>query len=87
MWETLFFCIGLLHVAYFCKSLVEILRRHFSGKAKDLNRRYGKKSWALVTGASRGIGKEYCMQLAQAGFNICLVSRTRSKLEEVEKKI
>ena len=87
MWETIFFFIGLLHVAYFCKSCVEIARRHCSGKAKDLHRRYGKKSWALVTGASRGVGREYCLQLAKAGFNICLVSRTRSKLEEVEKEI
>lgn len=49
--------------------------------------RYGKGSWALVTGASDGIGAEYCMQLAKEGFNICLVSRTRSKLEAVENKI
>ena len=49
--------------------------------------RYGKGSWALVTGASTGIGAEYCMQLAKAGFNICLVSRTRSKLQAVSADI
>lgn len=40
-----------------------------------------KGSWALVTGASDGIGKEYATQLASRGFNIILVSRTRSKLQ------
>ncbi|OCK81905.1 NAD(P)-binding protein [Lepidopterella palustris CBS 459.81] len=40
-----------------------------------------KGSWALVTGASDGIGKEYSLQLARAGFNLILVSRTQSKLD------
>jgi 17beta-estradiol 17-dehydrogenase / very-long-chain 3-oxoacyl-CoA reductase len=48
---------------------------------------YGKGSWALVTGASDGIGAEFCKQLASKGFNICLVSRTLSKLKDVESAI
>lgn len=45
-------------------------------------RKYGPKgSWAVVTGASDGLGKEYAKQLAAKGFNIVLVSRTQSKLE------
>ena len=43
--------------------------------------------WALVTGASDGIGAEYCRQLASDGFNIVLVSRTLSKLKAVEAEI
>ena len=37
-------------------------------------------SWAVITGASDGIGAEFCRQLARDGFNIALVSRTLSKL-------
>lgn len=54
--------------------------------------KYGNKkgSWAVVTGASDGIGKEYASQLAGKGFNVVLVSRTQSKLEllatEIETK-
>lgn len=40
-----------------------------------------KGSWAVITGASDGIGKEFALQLARKGFNIVLVSRTASKLE------
>ena len=40
--------------------------------------------WAVVTGASDGIGAAFCEQLAQSGFNIVLISRTKSKLEAVE---
>lgn len=44
-------------------------------------RSFGPKgSWALITGASDGIGKEFALQLARAGYNLLLVSRTESKL-------
>jgi 17beta-estradiol 17-dehydrogenase / very-long-chain 3-oxoacyl-CoA reductase len=41
------------------------------------------RPWALITGASDGIGAEYSRQLARMGFNICLVSRTLSKMQAV----
>lgn len=41
----------------------------------------------MVTGASDGIGKEYAEQLAKAGFNILLVSRTESKLATLSSEI
>lgn len=40
-----------------------------------------------MTGASDGIGKQYALQLAKAGFNIILVSRTASKLESLSTEI
>ena len=43
----------------------------------------GKGTWALVTGSTDGIGLEFAKQLAKDGFNICLVSRTESKLQGV----
>ncbi|CAH0562160.1 unnamed protein product [Brassicogethes aeneus] len=39
--------------------------------------------WAVVTGATDGIGKAYAELLAKKGLNIVLVSRTQSKLENV----
>ena len=53
------------------------------GKTDHLERYGGKGTWALVTGASDGIGLEFCMQLARQGFNIVLVSRSQDKLESV----
>ena len=37
-------------------------------------------SWAVITGASDGIGAEFASQLGAAGFNLVLASRTASKL-------
>ena len=49
--------------------------------------RYGKGTWALVTGASDGIGEGFCYELARDGFNVCLVSRSIEKLKRVEDNI
>jgi len=48
-------------------------------------KKYGQ--WAVVTGAADGIGKAYAMELANAGMDVVLISRTLSKLEAVAKEI
>ena len=40
-----------------------------------------------MTGATDGIGKAYAFELARRGFNIVLVSRTQSKLNDVKKEL
>jgi len=54
---------------------------------RNMLQEYGENSWAVITGASDGIGEQFAKELARRGFNICLVSRTRSKLERVESDI
>jgi 17beta-estradiol 17-dehydrogenase / very-long-chain 3-oxoacyl-CoA reductase len=51
---------------------------------KDLTK-YGK--WAVVTGASEGLGKAYANEMAKSKLNVLLISRTQSKLEEVKKEL
>jgi short-subunit dehydrogenase len=42
---------------------------------------------ALVTGASSGLGREFALQLAQAGSNLVLVARRRDRLERLAGEI
>ncbi|MFP4378087.1 MAG: SDR family NAD(P)-dependent oxidoreductase [Spirochaetales bacterium] len=39
--------------------------------------------WAVVLGASRGLGKAYARELAVRGLNVVLVARSKQPLEEV----
>ncbi|WP_055073631.1 SDR family oxidoreductase [Pseudanabaena sp. 'Roaring Creek'] len=49
--------------------------------ASYLYKRYG--SWAVVTGASSGIGREMALRLAGSGLNLVLVARSKQVLEQM----
>jgi len=51
---------------------------------KDL-RAYGE--WAVVTGATDGIGKRNCIEFAERGINVVLISRSKAKCEAVEEEL
>jgi short-subunit dehydrogenase len=44
------------------------------------SRKFGP--WALITGASSGIGREFAQQIAASGINVVLVARRKNLLEE-----
>lgn len=55
----------------------------FGANKKD----YTQATWAVITGATDGIGREFSLQLAKKGFNILLVSRSPEKLGSVAAEI
>ena len=64
-----------------------MINRNFFRTPHDLPKRYGKDTWAIVTGATGGIGYEFCFQLAKLGLNIVLISRRQTELDKVEKEL
>ena len=51
----------------------------------DFARRYG--SWAIVAGASEGIGAAYAEELAARGLNLILIARRKELLESLASKL
>ncbi|XP_062552966.1 inactive hydroxysteroid dehydrogenase-like protein 1 [Armigeres subalbatus] len=54
-------------------------------RKKSLSDRYGK--WAVITGATDGIGKGYAQHLAAKGMDLVLISRSQEKLIKVSREI
>ena len=43
--------------------------------------------WALIAGASEGLGAAYAREIASKGLNVILIARGKEKLEELAKEI
>ncbi|XP_002733501.1 very-long-chain 3-oxoacyl-CoA reductase-B-like [Saccoglossus kowalevskii] len=92
IYNTILRVIGAVTVGYISFNLLSNILRSIKvyflsgplGLATDL-RKLGQ--WAVVTGATDGIGKAYAKQLAAKGINIVLISRTLTKLQSVAMEI
>ena len=61
--------------------VIKFVKLHFFTYGYDLPTRYGKGTWAFITGGSEGFGKVYAKLLAKQGFNLVLVAEGAKKLE------
>ncbi|CAL1359921.1 unnamed protein product [Linum trigynum] len=78
------FVLGSLTALKFCFALLQWVYVNFLRQGKNL-KKYG--SWAVVTGATDGIGKGFALQLARKGINLVIVGRNPDKLKEVTDSI
>ncbi|THH16063.1 hypothetical protein EW146_g4525 [Bondarzewia mesenterica] len=80
--------LGALTLSYFVLSFGSVIFRTFILPGKPLTK-FGAKqgAWAVVTGASDGIGREFALQLAKSGFNVFLAARNPEKLASVASEI
>src|SRR5437879_13918175 len=69
-----------------CQSLLKGLWTCYLGHALGFGVKWqpGENVWAIVTGATDGIGLEYARQLAAIGYNIFIISRSEEKLKKVD---
>lgn len=76
--------LGTILVVRFALTTIEGIYARLIRSGKNL-KKYG--SWALVTGATDGIGKAMAFEMAKKGINILLVSRTKEKLIETKDEL
>ncbi|KAI8995041.1 hypothetical protein BDB01DRAFT_847023 [Pilobolus umbonatus] len=85
---TAFAVIGVSFIGYKLLTLLKALYDVYVAKGVSLKKfGAGEGAWAVVTGATDGIGKEFALQLAKKKFNIFLISRTASKLDAMASDI
>lgn len=83
-WLIFFSFLGFLSLFKLIFSLFSWVFITFLRPPKTLTN-YG--SWAVITGATDGIGKAFAFQLAQKGLHLILVSRNLAKLKGVSDEI
>ncbi|XP_061630104.1 very-long-chain 3-oxoacyl-CoA reductase-A [Phyllopteryx taeniolatus] len=87
--ETPLFWVGAFAVASLLLWLLYRLLSGFRvwvlGNGQLISPRLGK--WAVVTGATDGIGKSYAEELARRGFAMVLISRSQHKLDDVARSL
>ncbi|KAL0924431.1 hypothetical protein M5K25_005260 [Dendrobium thyrsiflorum] len=83
-WVLAVFAIGFLFLLKTSIAVLHWLFVSFIRPGKNL-KRYG--SWAVITGATDGIGRALAFQLARRGLNLVLVGRSPDKLRDVSAAI
>jgi 17beta-estradiol 17-dehydrogenase / very-long-chain 3-oxoacyl-CoA reductase len=59
--------------------LYQIGYKHYVSE-KNLQERYGERSWVIITGASRGQGKHLACEFASRNFNLILIGRSSTNI-------
>jgi NADP-dependent 3-hydroxy acid dehydrogenase YdfG len=80
-----FAAIGALCVAATALSFFNVIYKTCLRGGKNLKKCYGE--WAVVTGATDGIGKAMAFELARKGMSVLLVGRSKEKLKAVREEL
>uniref|UniRef100_A0A8P4G7R0 Hydroxysteroid (17-beta) dehydrogenase 3 n=1 Tax=Dicentrarchus labrax TaxID=13489 RepID=A0A8P4G7R0_DICLA len=87
--ELFFISLGAAVVVYYGVKLLLFSRMLFPKLWFPLSKFFftSMGEWAVVTGASEGIGRAYAFMLAEQGMNVVIMSRTTVTLDQVAKEI
>jgi len=84
--EILVFFIGFYYFCLWCFRYGKMYYRNYFG-TRCTTERYGKDSWAIVTGGTDGLGLAAVGQLAELGFNIINISNSQDQMKKVQEEV
>ena len=73
--------VGLLKLIELIYRVVWTVKRNLR-TTEGLTERYGRGSWAVITGGSDGIGLAMAKELASRHFNIVIVAKNQNKMND-----
>uniref|UniRef100_A0A1A8RHU8 Hydroxysteroid (17-beta) dehydrogenase 3 n=2 Tax=Nothobranchius rachovii TaxID=451742 RepID=A0A1A8RHU8_9TELE len=87
--ELIFTLLGAAICVYYGWKLLLFSRMLFPKRCFPLSETFftSMGDWAVVTGASEGIGRAYAFALAERGMNVVIMSRTKATLDLLAKEI
>uniref|UniRef100_A0A1A8KNE3 Hydroxysteroid (17-beta) dehydrogenase 3 n=1 Tax=Nothobranchius kuhntae TaxID=321403 RepID=A0A1A8KNE3_NOTKU len=87
--ELIFILLGAAICVYYGWKLLLFSRMLFPKRCFPLSETFftSMGDWAVVTGASEGIGRAYAFALAERGMNVVIMSRTKATLDLLAKEI
>ncbi|XP_037635118.1 testosterone 17-beta-dehydrogenase 3 isoform X2 [Sebastes umbrosus] len=87
--EMCFIALGAAVIVCYGVKLLLFSRMFFPKRWFPLSKSFftSMGEWAVVTGASEGIGRAYAFALAEQGMNVVIMSRTKGILDQVAKDI
>ncbi|MCJ1380265.1 hypothetical protein MMC17_003368 [Xylographa soralifera] len=81
--DSFTYCLGLLTAIYLLIRVAGFLNTYLRRSSLHTYK-HGPPSWALITGASDGIGLGFAQTLCAQGFNVILLGHKRNELEAAQ---
>jgi len=85
--SSAFCCVGAATTCYWAIQLARYLYCYIRPSSLPRYNPTGKDAWALVTGATGGIGFGFAEELSERGFNVFLHGRNREKLNRRQEEL
>ena len=89
--ESIIFYAGIIYLlklaVYWLWNINDGLKAYVYPKIFSIDYRQKYGEWAVITGCTQGIGKCYAEEMAKKGLNVVLVSRTKSKLDNLASEL
>lgn len=79
--------IGSIILLNFLREILHTLWIIYFAKPLNLETLYGKNSYVIITGGSKGIGFGFAVEFAKRNFNLVLISRNQEDLMNAKEKI